>query len=36
VMGRNLASVSEKFVSDYTPLTEKLRSLLYIAPRDAA
>ena len=33
VMGRNLASVSEKFVTDYTPLTERLRDLVAISSR---
>lgn len=33
LMGRQLASVSEKFVSDYTPLTEKLRDLVSVARR---
>ena len=28
VMGQQLASLSEKFVADYTPLTDKLRALL--------
>lgn len=33
IMGSNLASVSEKFVSDYTPLTERLREVVQIAAR---
>ena len=33
IMGSNLASVSEKFVSDYTPLTERLREVVQIAQR---
>ncbi len=33
VMGSNLASISEKFVSDYTPLTERLRDVVQIASR---
>lgn len=33
VMGNNLASVSEKFVNDYTPLTERLREVVQIAQR---
>ena len=32
-MGRNLASVSEKLVEDYTPLTQKLRDLISISNR---
>ena len=32
-MGRNLASVSEKLVNDYTPLTERLRELVNISNR---
>ena len=32
-LGTSLASVSEKFVTDYTPLTERLRSVLEIAER---
>jgi chromosome segregation ATPase len=32
-LGRNLASVSEKFVSDYTPLTDRLRDLVETARR---
>ncbi len=32
-MGRNLASVSEKLVNDYTPLTERLRELVSISNR---
>lgn len=31
VMGRNLASLSEKFVNDYAPLTDRLRSIVRIA-----
>lgn len=31
LLGRNLASVSEKFVSDYTPLTRRLRELLQVS-----
>ncbi len=31
LLGRNLASVSEKFVSDYTPLTQKLQELVKIS-----
>lgn len=30
-LGRQLASLSEKFVSDYTPLTERLREVVRIA-----
>ena len=30
-LGRDLASVSEKFVKDYTPLTERLRELINIS-----
>ncbi|KHE02046.1 membrane protein [Pantoea stewartii] len=30
-LGRQLASLSEKFVSDYTPLTERLREVVQIA-----
>lgn len=30
-LGRQLASLSEKFVADYTPLTERLRDVLRIA-----
>lgn len=32
-LGQNLASVSEKFVSDYTPLTERLRELVEASRR---
>jgi F0F1-type ATP synthase membrane subunit b/b'/ElaB/YqjD/DUF883 family membrane-anchored ribosome-binding protein len=32
-LGRNLASVSEKLVSDYTPLTERLRELVEVSRR---
>lgn len=32
-LGTSLASVSEKFVTDYTPLTERLRNVLEIAER---
>ena len=32
-MGKNLASVSEKLVNDYTPLTDKLRELVSISNR---
>lgn len=32
-LGRQLASLSEKFVSDYTPLTERLREIIQIASR---
>jgi ABC-type transporter Mla subunit MlaD len=32
-LGRQLAALSEKFVHDYTPLTERLRDVLEIAPR---
>jgi ABC-type transporter Mla subunit MlaD len=32
-LGRQLAALSEKFVKDYTPLTEQLRGVLEIAPR---
>ena len=32
-LGQNFASISEKFVSDYTPLTEKLRELVSISGR---
>ena len=28
LLGKNLASLSEKFVEDYTPLTEKLNTLM--------
>ena len=28
LLGSNLASLSEKFVADYSPLTEKLRALV--------
>lgn len=31
IMGGHLASLSEKFVADYTPLTEKLRSVVRMA-----
>jgi ABC-type transporter Mla subunit MlaD len=31
LLGQNLASLSEKFVEDYTPLTEKLRDVVAIA-----
>lgn len=31
IMAQNLAGVSEKFVSDYTPLTDRLRELLRLA-----
>ena len=31
LLGRQLASVSEKFVADYTPLTQRLREVLNIA-----
>jgi hypothetical protein len=30
-LGRQLASLSEKFVADYTPLTDKLRDVVNIA-----
>lgn len=30
LMGQNLASVSEKFVSDYTPITDRLREVLNV------
>lgn len=30
-LGRQLAALSEKFVSDYTPLTEKLRALVQVS-----
>jgi hypothetical protein len=30
-LGRQLASLSEKFVSDYTPLTDRLREVVRIA-----
>ena len=30
-LGRQLASLSEKFVSDYTPLTERLRDLVKVS-----
>ena len=33
VMGRNLASISEKFVTDYTPLTDRLRDLVAMSGR---
>ena len=32
MLGRQLASLSEKFVADYEPLTERLRKLLELAP----
>jgi hypothetical protein len=32
-LGRQLAALSERFVADYTPLTERLRDVLEIAPR---
>lgn len=32
-LGRQLASLSEKFVSDYTPLTEKLKDIVNISRR---
>jgi len=31
LLGRNLASVSEKFVSDYTPLTKRLHELVSVS-----
>jgi conjugal transfer/entry exclusion protein len=31
LMGGKLASLSEKFVSDYTPLTERLREVVSLA-----
>lgn len=31
--GSQLAALSEKFVSDYTPLTDKLRELIYLAEK---
>ena len=31
--GRQLAALSEKFVNDYTPLTERLRDILTIAEK---
>jgi hypothetical protein len=31
MLGRQLASLSEKFVADYTPLTERLRGILELA-----
>jgi DNA anti-recombination protein RmuC len=34
-MGRQLASLSEKFVSDYSPLTDRLREIVRIAQRGA-
>ncbi len=33
LMGRNLASLSEKFVSDYGPLTNRLRDIVQMAER---
>ena len=33
VLGRQLATLSEKFVSDYKPLTEKLSKIVRIAER---
>lgn len=33
LLGKSLASVSEKFVADYTPLTDKLRELVDVARR---
>ncbi len=33
VLGRNLASLSEKFVEDYEPLTHRLRDIVQIAGR---
>jgi len=32
-LGQNLASLSEKFVADYTPLTEQLQNVLVLAHR---
>jgi len=32
-LGRQLATLSARFVDDYTPLTERLRSVLEIVPR---
>ena len=32
-LGRQLAALSARFATDYTPLTERLRSILEIAPR---
>jgi hypothetical protein len=32
-LGRQLAALSSRFVTDYTPLTERLRGILEIAPR---
>ena len=32
LLGRNLAAVSEKFIDDYTPLTQELQKLINIAP----
>ena len=32
-LGKSLASLSEKFVSDYTPLTQKLQQLVDTAKR---
>jgi ABC-type transporter Mla subunit MlaD len=32
-LGRQLAALSARFVNDYTPLTERLRDVLEIAPR---
>ncbi len=31
VFGQHLAAVSEKFVADYAPLTERLRELIKVA-----
>ncbi|MEQ8247669.1 MAG: hypothetical protein RID42_08295 [Alphaproteobacteria bacterium] len=31
LLGQNLASISEKFVSDYTPLTQRLQELVSVA-----
>ena len=33
ILGRNLASLSEKFVQDYRPLTERLREIVQIGGR---
>jgi DNA anti-recombination protein RmuC len=33
LLGRQLASLSEKFVTDYTPLTERLRDVVQMAAR---
>jgi len=32
-LGRQLAALSKRFVEDYTPLTESLRRVVELAPR---